>query len=375
MITGLGVGGAERQVVDLAERMVDRGHQVEIAYLTGEATLRPARDGVVLTGFGMAKSVGGGASAYGRLGRLVRTFRPDVVHSHMVHANLLARLVRLTTPIPRLVCTAHNVDEGGALRMLAYRMTDGLADLSTNVSGEAVAGFEARGAARPGRMIAVPNGIDTVRFCRAVAAASGRPVSARAGVPAAGRVILAVGRLFEQKDYPNLLSAFARLGTVDRDPHLLIAGDGPLRDDLARLAVDIGVSDRVHFLGVRPDVPELLNEADVFVLPSAWEGFGLVVGEAMACEKVVVATDCGGVRELVGDCGYLVPPRDAAALGDSLGLALHLPPTEAERLGVRARERIVARFSLERAVDTWLEIYAGRASRRAANDDHGGDHD
>lgn len=367
VITGLGVGGAERQVVDLADRMAGRGHEVGIAYLTGEAALLPANGSIRVTGFGISKSVGGLFRAYGSLRRLIGSFRPDVVHSHMVHANLLARLVRLTTKVPRLICTAHNTDEGGPARMWAYRLTGRLADLSTNVSAKAVAAFEAKGAVRRGAMIVVSNGIDTDRFRPLADAGAGRTLRDRAGLDPADKLVLAVGRLEVQKDYPNLLEAFARVRRDGVDARLWIAGGGPLQAGLTRAAADLGVLDRIDFLGVRPDVPALFDAADVFVLPSAWEGFSLVVGEAMACGKVVVATDCGAVRELLGDCGFLVPPRDPAALASALSRALSVPPEDASAMGARARQRIVSHFSLECAVEDWLSIYAGRRTARLSD--------
>lgn len=358
VITDLGVGGAERQVVDLADRLAGRGHDVQIAYLTGGPEVRPADARVRLTGFGISRSPGGLLRALRALRRLVRSSRPDVVHSHMVHANLLARLVRLSTPMRRLVCTAHNSTEGGRFRRLAYRLTDGLADLSTNVSAEAVAAFEAAGAVPRGGMIAVANGIDTDRYRPDPDGAAGRALRQAAGAEPRDRVILAIGRLAEQKDYPNLLNAFVGVRRGDDRARLWIAGGGLLLPVLERLAVNLGIGDRVTFLGVRPDVPALLAAADVFVLPSAWEGFGLVVGEAMACERVVVATDCGGVRELLGDCGELVSPRDPEALAAALIGALALSPEEAAALGARARRRIVDHFSLDSVVRTWLDLYA-----------------
>ncbi len=363
VITGLGVGGAERQVVDLADRLVSRGHDVTIAYLTGTADVQPRSDAVKVIGFGIMRSITGFLRAYGALRGLIGSLRPDVVHSHMVHANLLARMVRLTTRIPYLICTAHNSDEGGRLRMLGYRLTDGLADVSTNVSGEAVAAFEARGAVPRGKMLAVANGIDTGRFRPLSDADARRSLRQNAGVGPADRLILAVGRIAKQKDYPNLLAAFARVCRADDRAFLWIAGAGDPSPELSGIAADLGITERLTFLGVRSDIPELLEAADVFVLSSAWEGFGLVVGEAMASERVVVATDCGGVRDLLGDCGFLVPARDAGALAAALSRALEMPPAEAAALGARARRRIIDRFSLDSVVETWIRIYGDGTSR------------
>jgi glycosyltransferase involved in cell wall biosynthesis len=358
VITGLGVGGAERQVLDLADRFSLQGHQVIVAYMTGEAKLKPMQAGVRIVGFNVDKSVKGLASAYSQLRQLVKSFQPDVVHSHMVHANLLSRLVRLTTRIPRLVCTAHNTNEGGALRMLAYRVTDRLADFSSNVSAEAVAAFEKKGAAPAGRMVAIANGIDTDRYQPNAAA---REATRRAGgLNPEDKLILAVGRLADAKDYPNLLQAFCRLARTDSLAKLWIAGGGELLPQLQQLAADGDVADRVSFLGVRSDIPALFNAADVYVLSSAWEGLPLVVGEAMASEKVVVATDCGGVKEFLGDCGFLVPNRNAEKLADAMRDALSLSGEQAAALGARARQRIIKQYSLEKAVDTWTDIYQAR---------------
>lgn len=354
LITGLGVGGAETQVVNLADQFAQRGATVMLVYLTGQAEILPRHPDIKVVGLHMRNSAGGLMTAYGALRRLIKAYRPDVLHSHMVHANLLARLVRLSCSVPRLICTAHSNNEGGRLRMLAYRITDGLADLSTNVSKNAVAAFEAKGAVPKGRMIAVTNGIDTNRF--RPDAARRQAVREQAGLSADTRLILAVGRLAQVKDYPILLHAFARL---DKDSKniLWIAGTGDQLLPLQALASQLDIADTVKFLGVRSDTEALYNAADVSVLSSRWEGFGLVVAEAMASEKVVVATDCGGVAEVLGNCGLLVPVHDADRLAMALEQALALAPSRAAALGKQARERVCERYSLEHTMRTWSMLY------------------
>jgi glycosyltransferase involved in cell wall biosynthesis len=357
-ITGLGMGGAEKVVTSLASAFASKGHDVRIAYLTGSAVVLPTYSNVQVISLGMVTKTDA-VSAFFKLRKLIRDFHPDVVHSHMIHANIMARLVKLTTPVKRLISTAHNSNEGGKLRMLSYRLTDALADISTNVSAEAVAAFVAAKAVKPGRMLGLHNGISTDAFAfNAGARARLRQILK---IHEGGKLILAVGRLNEQKDYPNLLNAFAQLplgvagGVQDQ---LCIAGEGPLRGPLEVLAVQLGIAGRVQFLGVRQDVAALMSAADVFVLSSAWEGFGLVVAEAMACERVVVATDCGGVREVVGDAGYLVKPKDTKALVQALQTTLQLPADESAALGRAARQRVIDNFSLDAAVDKWLQLYA-----------------
>ena len=358
LITGLAMGGAEKMTVGLADALVDRGHEVRIAYMTGNATVLPSHPRIKITNLSMTGAKDAVAALF-KLRNLINEFQPDVLHSHMVHANILARLVRLTVPVKRLISTAHNANEGGKLRMLAYRLTDWLADISTNVSVEAVDAFIQAKAVAPGRMMALHNGIRTDAF--AFNAVARDRLRAVLQTTANTKLILAVGRLTEAKDYPNLLHAFSQLqpsASGCPDVRLCIVGDGPLRAQLNALSVKLDIADRVLFLGVRHDVADLMSAADVFVLSSAWEGFGLVVAEAMACERVVVATDCGGVREVLGRAGYLVKPRDSQLLAQSLTIALQLPPMEGAALGHVARQQVLDHFSIESAVGKWLKLYA-----------------
>ncbi len=356
VITGLGVGGAERQVVDLAERFAAQGDHVVIAYMAGTAKLIPSNRQIRLIGFHMQKSIGGFFHAYLSLRRLLRVYKPDVVHSHMVHANLLARSVRLTTRMRRLVNTAHSTNEGGRLRMMAYRLTHALSDVCTNVSQEAVDAFEAKGAVPRGTMLSVTNGVDLDRF---YFDKSWRETTRSNGaLEPTDRLIMAIGRLEIAKDYPNLFYAFSKILYHYKNVYLWIVGDDSLSANLILLAEELNISKNVRFFGMRNDISQLINAADIFVLSSAWEGFGLVVAEAMACEKVVVATDCGGVKEVLGDCGFLVPPRDSDALSLSLIKALSMLPLERKAMGIRARQRVAHKFSIDEAVNKWRDIYA-----------------
>ena len=209
-----------------------------------------------------------------------------------------------------------------------------------------------------GRMVAVHNGIDTDRF--KVNLQAGEALRKQYGVDMNTPILLAVGRLVEAKDYPNLLQAFSRLASSTA--RLWIIGDGPLKDDLLPQAALLNIGQQVEFFGIQKNVHEWLNACDIFVFSSAWEGFGLVVAEAMACERVVVATDAGGVSEVLGDCGFLVPPRNPAALAAALEKALSLTQEERARYGARARARVVSRFSIESAVDKWTLVYRGLPS-------------
>ena len=347
------MGGAEHVVVNLADELVNRGHEVKIAYLTGPGLVLPSNENIEVIALNM-KGYQEIVPTYLKLNKLIRAFKPDVVHGHMFHANILTRLLKISTKIPKLISTAHNTNEGGKTRMLAYRVTDKLADISTNVSDEAVSTFIRKGAVKTGRMVSVTNGIDIIKFSFDKIARK----NLRAELNIENKkALLAVGRLDTQKDYSNLLNAVHLLNKNRQDFKLFIAGDGPLRGELEQLAAKLQINDIVEFLGIRRDVHNLMSASDVFVLSSAWEGFGLVVAEAMSCERIVVATDCGGVAEVVGDAGIIVPPKNSKQLASALNKALDMSEEESLILGCKARQHIVDNYSLDRNINSYLELY------------------
>ena len=191
----------------------------------------------------------------------------------------------------------------------------------------------------------VTNGIDSDIFKPSTA----RRAEVRAQLNSSDSFVwLAAGRLAPAKDYPNLLRAFSLLRREFPSAQLWIAGQGSELEEnrLKALAESTGNSPSVRWLGLRDDMPVLLNAADGFVLSSAWEGMPLVIGEAMAMEKPVVATDVGGVGELVGDAGVLVPPKDPEALTEAMLGVMRMTGEQRQRMGNAARERIRHHFDM-----------------------------
>ena len=358
LITGLGGGGAEKVVADLANQMSQRGHEVKIAYLKGQVVVRPENPNIELVYLGL-ETLTDTKKAYQNYKKLLLRFSPDVVHAHMVHANIFARLSRIFFPIPKLICTAHSNNEGGKARMLAYRATHYLSDLTTNVSQSASNSFESLGAVPKNGITTIYNGIDLERFKRNEQA--NLEVRLALGLSDNDLMLLAVGRLHEAKDYPNLFHAIEILLKQDdehKNIHLFVVGDGDLRSELEHLITEKKLSTQVHLLGRRSDIPQLMSAADLFILSSSFEGFGLVVAEAMACQTYVVATDCGGVKEVMGDTGILVQPKNSLDLAQALMRAINLSDVEVIHNNMRALKHVSKNFDLKNIVTKWLEIYA-----------------
>jgi glycosyltransferase involved in cell wall biosynthesis len=357
--TSLMLGGAETQVFLLATRLARRGHPVHVVSMVPpvayEAELADA--GVACSSLGMRPSRPDPRALW-RFGQIVRAWRPDVVHSHMVHANLFARLARLVAPVPVQVSTAHNLSEGARWSEWAYRATDPWCDLSTNVCGAAVDRYVRVGAAPAAKIVRMPNGLDAGGF--GPDAEVRRRVRRELGIGDDVFVWLAVGRLEPQKDYPTLLAALSRLDVPAPPALTLVVGSGHLAEEIAAQARAAGLADdRLRLLGPRSDVPDLMRAVDAYVMSSAWEGLPMVLLEAAASRLPIVATDVGGNDEIVlhERSGLLVPAGDPGALADAMAATIAAGPARRLAWGDAGAAHVRDEFDLDRVVDRWTAIY------------------
>jgi len=347
LITGLGLGGAEKVIANLADQMHQRGHEVKIAYLKGDIVVRPQSSNIELIYLGLEKPKNI-LSAFKKYRNLIREYQPDIVHAHMVHANIFARVNRLFYKVPKLICTAHSSNEGGRLRMFAYRFTDFLSDLNTNVSKEALARYIKLKAFTKKKSIAVYNGIDLTQYTapREVNLKKDHSIN-----------ILSVGRLTEAKDYPNLLKAISLIVMHQSNTHFNIAGDGELKSELLTLTKDLKIDQHISFLGQRNDVAELMKSSNFYILSSQYEGLPTVLIEAQAAQLFVIATDCGGSKEIMGGNGILIPPKDSEALAQAILTAIEMPKETIEENNQKALEHVQKNFDLNKIIDQWESIY------------------
>lgn len=353
VITGLGLGGAEKQICLLADRFSDAQHQVTIISLTGEAIITPDSENIKIHCLNMKKTPFGFVSTLYKLRQLVERIKPDVVHSHMFHANIMMRLVRLFTRWTyKLICTAHSKNEGGELRMRVYQLTDSLCDINTNVSQEALDEFIAKKSFSKSKSFVVYNGIDTDKFRFDQDART--TLRESLGITHTEKLMLTVGRLTPAKDYPNLLAAFRLL---PEDYKLIIIGEGEVRETIESTIDKYKLASRVQLLGGINSVSRYYSACDLFVLSSAWEGFGLVVAEAMACQRVCVCTDAGGVREVIGDNNFVVPVSNSKMLAEKIMWVDSLTSEQKSVIEAQNRNHVINNFSITSVVERWLKIY------------------
>jgi glycosyltransferase involved in cell wall biosynthesis len=360
---GLGLGGAERLLTHLAPRIDRDRFEVSVLALKSWG---PAGDALRAAGVPVEALNGRGffdASLPWRFARGLAARRPDVVHAHLLWAGALSALFKPRTA--KLVWHEHDTDEWmRAGHRLLESAVVGRADRVLAIS-QAVAGcFTRRHPWMRERVRVVLNAVPSARATPptdAEKAAARREWDLPADAPLAGYV----GRLeLPKKGLDVLIGSFARLRRSLPSARLAVAGDGPDRARLERMARESGLADAVRFTGGLVD-PRLFYDAlDVFVLPSRWEGFGLSALEAMGSFLPVVASRVGGLPEVVadGETGLLAPPGDAASLESALR-RLFAEPETARRFGAAGHARLLARFDPDVQARRVEEAYTEVLSR------------
>jgi glycosyltransferase involved in cell wall biosynthesis len=287
--------------------------------------------------------------------------RFDVVHTHSTKAGALGRLAARAAHVPAVVHTFHGFpfhDFQSAARRTAYinaerrlgRITDRFIGVGEAVAAEAVR----RGIASPERMRVIPVSVEgRIVVKTAQAAAHGRR---RLGIPDDALLIGTVGRIDSQKAPHHFIEAIANVARPD--VHAVWIGGGPMRAEMEALVRRHGLEARVHLVGERDDVPDLLPALDVFVMTSLYEGLPCAIVEAMRCGLPVVATAVNGVPELVvpGQTGLLVPAGRPGAVGAAVCQLLD-DPAARERMGEQARVAVAGRFDATGAGAALTALY------------------
>jgi len=359
LTTGLNYGGAETQLVHLASRLKKRGWNVQVISMIPPVAYveELERAGIPVYSLEMRRGVPDPRGLF-RLVKILRREGPQILTTFMYHANLLGRLGGKIAGVPIIISSIRNENFGGPTRDKIMRLTDWMADvtvINSRLAGETVV---KRGVVPPKKLRVIPNGLEIDKFSWTLE----QRLNARKALEINSTktfLWIAIGRLEKQKDYSNLLEAFSIVLREKPDTFLFIVGQGPLENKLKKLAEELGINQKVSFLGLRRDIPDLLAAADALVLSSAWEGLPNVVMEAMAASKPIVATSVGGVPELIleGKTGYLVPPKDPKALAQAMLKLMDLPESARETMGQLGRKYIEESYSLERVVDMWEELY------------------
>jgi glycosyltransferase involved in cell wall biosynthesis len=379
VVANLEIGGAQEVVRTLARFLPAAGCMpIVVTFRDGPIRAQIEELGVpvvVLTG--RYRSILAGPAALAELvrirrdlARVIRDYRPEVIQTHLLRSlDFLVLSLRSERSVEAVFWTVHNAlldirpDQLPAHRWLlrpkrvAHRL---LYQLGARWCSALIAVSDEVGVAlqrkyRPPRskVVVIPNGVDLDRYGDSV-----DRIALRVGLslPADARILIVVAKLLPQKGHRVLLDALS--GGLPSDVHVVLAGEGPLKTSLVEQAARVGLSERVHFLGNRTDIPTLLAGSDLFVLPSLWEGLPIALLEAMASGLPVVASDVSGSRQVVvhGETGVLVPPGNSDELKSAIA-ALLGDPERARSMGRAGRERVASEFSAGAQAERHARLY------------------
>jgi glycosyltransferase involved in cell wall biosynthesis len=326
VITRLVTRGASRHVIDLARSLDPTKFEVEIAAGQSEAHERSVWDDAAATGLRCHRvehlqreiSPWADLQAFRELSQVIRRHPYDIVHTHISKSGLLGRFAARRSDVPVIAHTYHGMASeitGQGMRPAILRRCERacarFTDAKISISERIVERVAEAGISEADTIHVIHNGIDLTHF---------RPVSdtERPDALPPGPVIGTVGSLTQEKSTIDLLRVAAKLAPQIDDLQICIVGDGALRQDLEQQAQILGIADRTLFTGAVDDVRPWLAVFDVFVLPSNSEGLPGALMEAMAMGCPVVATDVGGVSEVVGEAGMLAEAGDVDGIADHI---------------------------------------------------------
>ena len=286
--------------------------------------------------------------------------QPDIVHTHLIHADLYGYLAAKTAGVRRVISSRHNDDQfryrprwRRINRWLWGKIDAGIA-ISHAIKEFAI---DVEGAPAE-KVYVVHYGLEYPWLSDDEITSARLELHAELGLEADAQLLGMVCRLTEQKGIPYALESLRRIRSDFPRAHLVIAGDGDKAAELRRLASALGIADRVHWLGWRPDAAELMAAFDVLLVPSLWEGFGLVLLEAMARRVPVIASRVSAIPEVVldGETGVLIETRDVDGLVQALTRLLNDRALR-KYMGLLGAARLEERFSVERMVDGTIAVY------------------
>lgn len=346
LITSLNIGGTEHYLLSLVQRLDKKKYEVKVGYLKekGHIAQEIEKEGISVYHLPFPW----------RLFLFLKKEKIQLLHTHLYRANIIGRIIGRIARIPIIISSQQSTDDWRRwYHSVADRWTARFAD-KIIANSEAVKKRLIHREKIPEKKTAVIyNGIDLSKF----RVNSGVKKEAL-GIKPQRIVIGTVARLHPAKGLTYFLRALKQVRETIPEAMFLIVGDGPERERLEEGTVSLGLKESSIFTGFRRDIPQLLSFMDVFVLSSLWEGLPSSLLEALALARPVVATDVGGVGEIIQDRvhGLLVPPRDPEALAQAI-LWMLQNKKEAQEMANRGRRRVEKYFTLDRMIEETEKLY------------------
>lgn len=378
VINAYALGGAEKLVFDIASSMDKTKFDVFVCSIGGrgddlEKTLRRDLQSQGIKAISLDKAPRKQRlRAVLKLAKILGKNKIDIVHTHCPSPDFYGRLAAFISRVPLAACmsrvavtfsTIHSTAGYSSYWEKVFKhFTTKYIAISEQVKKYAIDDLQIPS----DKVELIYNGIDLQRFMKNKIDRENKLAKLR--IDADKKIITNIGRVAEEKGQIYLIRAAKIVLKEFPDVHFLIVGDDKTDKKTAQKLKDMvraeGLSDYITFTGIRQDVPEILAITDIFVFPSLWEGFALVVLEAMAAEVPVVATDVGIIREVLVDQenGLIVPPKDAVALAEGIKFMLS-DPERAKEMGLKGQKTVEEKFTIENTVRGYEELYLKEFSK------------
>lgn len=363
VVYSLGMGGQERIISDLAFSQRKQGHEVAIFSLTRkDGPFHEMLEGYGIRIFEFHKRDGFSPSLLFKICSQLRNLSADVVHTHNHMPNLYGAIAGFLSRTPTVINTRHGY--GGVKtnrrQEAIFRFSSLFTYRVVAVSKALVDHYIGIRAVSAEKVVCIPNGIDVKKYSSA-SPSDRSDFRKELGISSNTPLCGIVSRLSSEKNLFLFIDAVRRVTNKMPTAMFVIAGDGPERNALSAHISGNSLDDNVLLLGQRNDIPRLLSALDLFVLCSKTEGMPLTLIEAMAAGRPVIATDVGGVREVVEDgrTGIVIPSGDEVVLSEKM-LELLLDRRKSKSLGSAAKERAFSHFHLSSMVDSYFKLYRGR---------------
>ncbi len=297
----------------------------------------------------------------------LREFEPDILHTHGGTPGLWGRLAARLSGVPIVVHTYHGLHilyRGAIARTVLLWLERALLRITSHiicVSSADLVSAKQYGLLREVDASVVRNGVE-VGLVKSPSVE--KKLRIRLSIPSKGLIVGSIGRMHHQKGYYYLLRAASAIVRERKDVYFVLVGDGPEMNQLQEESERMGLADHVRFMGAMDNASELIPAFDIFVLPSLWEGFPIVLLEASAAGKPIVATSIDGSKEIIRDGvnGILVPPKDPERLSKAI-LRLVAQPALRRRLGKAARSQALREFDVKQMAKRISDIYESLNSR------------
>ncbi|MEX2514717.1 MAG: glycosyltransferase [Candidatus Paceibacterota bacterium] len=352
LITGLHTGGAEMLIRDICERVDKDTFEIIVVSVLpiGEIGDQIKRAGTRVISLDVASKFN--PLSFWKLRRILKTEKPDILHTHLFHADILGRIAGSLTRIPINISTIHNMEFGGSIRERLLRWTRSLVDKNIAVSKMVADNAVKKGIVSKDKVQVIYNGIDLEKFPDK----NKKEMRERLNIPQEMEVFVSVGSLTQQKGYQYLIQA---VDSIEAQALFIILGEGAEREKLEIQIKEHGLQGIVILKGNVDNVNEYLQAADYFVMPSLWEGFSVALLEAAWAGKIIIATDVGGNGEIIKDAetGFLIPSKDSKSLTKKINNVLSLPAEEKNHISQQAQKAVKEKFSINNMVEKHERVY------------------